>query len=79
MIDLRRDGGGSLEEAINLTGLFIPKGPVVQAKDPNGKVSVSYDKNDKATYDGPLVVVSNRLSASRAKSLPRRCRTTAAP
>ncbi len=67
VIDLRRDGGGSLEEAINLTGLFIPKGPVVQAKDPNGKVSVSYDKNDKASYDGPMVVVSNRLSASASE------------
>lgn len=67
VIDLRRDGGGSLEEAINLTGLFIPKGPVVQAKDPNGKVSVSYDKNEKAAYDGPLVVVSNRLSASASE------------
>jgi carboxyl-terminal processing protease len=67
VIDLRRDGGGSLEEAINLTGLFIPKGPVVQAKDPNGKVSVSYDKNEKAMYDGPLVVVSNRLSASASE------------
>ena len=39
VIDLRRDGGGSLEEAINLTGLFIPKGPVVQAKDSNGKIT----------------------------------------
>jgi carboxyl-terminal processing protease len=67
IIDLRRDGGGSLEEAINLTGLFIPKGPVVQSKDPNGKVSVSYDKNDKASYDGPLIVLSNRLSASASE------------
>ena len=67
VIDLRRDGGGSLEEAINLTGLFIPKGPVVQSKDPNGKVAVSYDKNDAATYTGPLVIVSNRLSASASE------------
>lgn len=67
VIDLRKDGGGSLEEAINLTGLFIPKGPVVQSKDSNGKVSVSYDKNDKPTYDGPMVVLTNRLSASASE------------
>jgi len=67
VIDLRKDGGGSLEEAINLTGLFIPKGPVVQSKDSNGKVSVSYDKNDRPTYDGPMVVLTNRLSASASE------------
>lgn len=67
VIDLRRDGGGSLEEAINLTGLFIPKGPVVQAKDSNGKVSVSYDRNPTVSYDGPLVVLTNRLSASASE------------
>jgi len=67
VMDLRQDGGGSLEEAINLTGLFIPKGPVVQVKDSNGKVSVSYDKNQKATYTGPMVVLTNRLSASASE------------
>ncbi|MDD5198340.1 MAG: carboxy terminal-processing peptidase [Terrimicrobiaceae bacterium] len=67
VIDLRMDGGGSLEEAINLTGLFIPKGPVVQSKDSNGKVAVSYDKNSKPAYDGPLVIVTNRLSASASE------------
>lgn len=67
VIDLRRDGGGSLEEAINLTGLFIKHGPVVQSKDSNGKVAVSYDKNNEAAYDGPLVVLTNRLSASASE------------
>lgn len=67
VIDLRRDGGGSLEEAINLTGLFIPKGPVVQSKDSNGKVSVSYDKNSEAFYTGPMIVLTNRLSASASE------------
>lgn len=67
VVDLRQDGGGSLEEAINLTGLFIPKGPVVQAKDPNGKVSVSYDRNASVAYDGPMVVLINRLSASASE------------
>jgi len=67
VIDLRRDGGGSLEEAINLTGLFIPQGPVVQSKDSNGKVSVSFDEDDRVLWDGPLVVVMNRLSASASE------------
>lgn len=67
VIDLRKDGGGSLEEAINLTGLFIPKGPVVQSKDPNGKITVSSDTNPGVAYTGPLVVVMNRLSASASE------------
>jgi carboxyl-terminal processing protease len=67
VIDLRRDGGGSLEEAINLTGLFIPKGPVVQSKDSNGKITVSQDLNSGIAYSGPLVVLVNRLSASASE------------
>ena len=67
IIDLRRDGGGSLEEAINLTGLFIPKGPVVQAKDSNGKITVSQDTNPEVAYNGPLMVLTNRLSASASE------------
>jgi len=67
VIDLRRDGGGSLEEAINLTGLFIPHGPVVQAKDSNGKITVSQDTDRSVAYDGPLVVLMNRLSASASE------------
>ncbi|MGH8048702.1 MAG: carboxy terminal-processing peptidase, partial [Chthoniobacterales bacterium] len=67
VIDLRRDGGGSLEEAINLTGLFINRGPVVQSKDSNGHVAVSFDKNTQAAYTGPLIVLTNRLSASASE------------
>jgi carboxyl-terminal processing protease len=67
VIDLRRDGGGSLEEAINLTGLFIPRGPVVQAKDSNGKITVSQDSNPELVYNGPLIVLVNRLSASASE------------
>jgi carboxyl-terminal processing protease len=67
VFDLRKDGGGSLEEAINLTGLFIPKGPVVQVKDSNGKISVSSDTNPAIAYTGPMVVVTNRLSASASE------------
>lgn len=67
VIDLRRDGGGSLEEAINLTGLFIPRGPVVQAKDSNGKITVSQDMDPTISYEGPVVVLMNRLSASASE------------
>lgn len=67
VLDLRRNGGGSLEEAVNLTGLFIPKGPVVQAKDSNGNIVVSRDRNPEVAWDGPLVVLTNRLSASASE------------
>ena len=67
VIDLRRDGGGSLEEAINLTGLFVGPGPVVQAKDSNGRVSVSEDNEAQPFYTGPVVVLANRLSASASE------------
>ena len=67
VIDLRRDGGGSLEEAINLTGLFVGEGPVVQAKDASGRVSVARDEEKVPFYDGPMVVLVNRLSASASE------------
>ena len=67
VIDLRRDGGGSLEEAINLTGLFVGAGPVVQAKDATGRVSVARDDEKAPFYNGPVVVLANRLSASASE------------
>jgi carboxyl-terminal processing protease len=67
VIDLRRDGGGSLEEAINLTGLFVGPGAVVQAKDANGKVTVARDDDKEPFYTGPVVVLVNRLSASASE------------
>lgn len=67
VIDLRRNGGGSLEEAVNLTGLFIKRGPVVQAKDANGNMHISRDRDPAIGYDGPLVVLTNRLSASASE------------
>lgn len=67
VIDLRRDGGGSLDEAVNLTGLFIKRGPVVQAKDSNGNVHVSKDRDPSVAWDGPLIVCTNRLSASASE------------
>ncbi len=67
ILDLRRNGGGSLEEAIALTGLFIKKGPVVQVRDWDGKVNVSEPPEDRLLYDGPLAVLTSRFSASASE------------
>ncbi|MCX8154896.1 MAG: carboxy terminal-processing peptidase [Verrucomicrobiae bacterium] len=67
IMDLRRNGGGSLEEAINLTGLFIKEGPVVQVKDPDGTITVDKDTDPAVAYDGPLVVLTSRFSASASE------------
>ncbi len=64
VVDVRRNGGGSLEEAITLTGLFIRKGPVVQTRDSSGKIEVGTDEDDKVLYDGPLILLTSRFSAS---------------
>jgi len=69
VLDIRRNGGGSLDEAINLTGLFIPAGPVVQVRGPNGRVEVGTDDDGATLYDGPLVVLTSRLSASASEIL----------
>ncbi|MBI2949534.1 MAG: carboxy terminal-processing peptidase, partial [Verrucomicrobia bacterium] len=69
ILDLRRNGGGSLEEAINLTGLFIKEGPVVQVKDHDGEKHVDSDKDESVLYDGPLVVLTSRFSASASEIL----------
>jgi carboxyl-terminal processing protease len=69
MLDLRRNGGGSLTEAINLTGLFIHDGPVVQVKDSHGRVQ-QYDDLDSGMYwKGPLVVLTSKFSASASEIL----------
>ena len=68
MVDLRTNGGGALSEAIEVTGLFIDKGPVVQVKEQNGRTIKSHEDEDSgAQYTGPLVVVCNRLSASASE------------
>ncbi|UHS58516.1 carboxy terminal-processing peptidase [Agrobacterium vaccinii] len=67
LIDLRDNGGGSLAEAIDLTGLFIGKGPVVQQKDAEGKVKVESDEMSAAAWTGPLGVLINRGSASASE------------
>ena len=67
VMDLRRDGGGSLEEAVNLTGLFIKSGPVVIARDSNNRNSVLKDRDKSVSYDGPMLVLTNKLSASASE------------
>ena len=67
VMDLRANGGGSLVEAIDLTGLFIDKGPVVQVKDLKNEVEVSEDTNAGVAWSGPLGVMVDRLSASASE------------
>ncbi len=67
IIDLRNNGGGSLTEAIELTGLFISKGPVVQRRTGRGRIDVENDTDPSITYDGPLLVLQNRHSASASE------------
>jgi carboxyl-terminal processing protease len=67
VLDLRGDGGGYLPEATALTGLFIDKGPVVQLKDTTGRVEVLDDPTSGTSYDGPLIVLVDRFSASASE------------
>jgi len=67
IVDLRGNGGGSLQEATLLTGLFIERGPVVQIREGDGKVSVSQDTDGVSFYDGPLTVMVDRYSASASE------------
>ncbi len=67
VVDLRRDGGGSLAEAVSLTGLFIKEGPVVQVKDARGTIRVLRDTDESLAYDGPMVVLTARGSASASE------------
>ena len=67
ILDLRRNGGGSLEEAVKLTGLFIKTGPVVQVRDENETVQELGDNDPSVLYDGPLVVLTSRFSASASE------------
>ena len=64
VMDVRENGGGSLVEAVELTGLFIDKGPVVQVRESGGRVSVENDDKRGVAWDGPLAVLVNRSSAS---------------
>lgn len=67
VLDLRNNGGGSLNEAIELTGLFIDSGPVVQVRESGGRISVESDDDAGVAWDGPLAVLVNRGSASASE------------
>ena len=67
VLDLRGNGGGSLSEAIELTGLFIDKGPVVQVRESGGRISVEDDRDAGVAWAGPLAVLINRGSASASE------------
>lgn len=67
VIDLRMNGGGSLDEAVEVSGLFIDRGPVVQIKEQDGAIKSRDDEESGVAYTGPLVVLCNRLSASASE------------
>lgn len=67
VIDLRFNGGGSLQDVIQMVGLFIEDGPVVQVKDRNGEASVYRDREKGVMYNGPLAVMINEFSASASE------------
>lgn len=69
VLDLRRNGGGALNEAISLTGLFINEGPMVQVKDADGRVQPLDDPDSGITWSGPLVVLISKFSASASEIL----------
>jgi carboxyl-terminal processing protease len=67
VLDLRHNGGGFLSEAVNVAGLFLPLGPVVQVKDSDGQDQVDEDTDSKVAYDGPMAVLVDRFSASASE------------
>jgi carboxyl-terminal processing protease len=67
IIDLRTNGGGALSEAVSLSGLFIPSGPVVQVRDNNGRIRQDSDTDGAVYYNGPLVILVDRFSASASE------------
>ncbi len=69
ILDLRNNGGGSLKEAVDLTGLFVATGPVVQVKDQTENIREESDQDPEIFYDGPLTVLVNRFSASASEIL----------
>lgn len=69
VLDLRDNGGGSLEEAKDMTGLFLTEGPVVQIRDADDDIAIYADTDPRVVYGGPLVILVNRLSASASEIL----------
>ena len=69
ILDLRNNGGGALQTVVDMTGLFIKKGPIVQVKSTGNRKQVLYDKDPQVVWDGPLVVLMNKMSASASEIL----------
>lgn len=69
ILDLRDNGGGGLDEAVRMSGLFLRKGPVVQVKSVRGRISIMPNPHSSPKYDGPLIVITNRYSASASEIL----------
>lgn len=69
ILDLRNNGGGSLADAVSLTGLFIKTGPIVQVRNGSGRIRVMRDDDRSLEYDGPMIVLVNRFSASASEIL----------
>jgi carboxyl-terminal processing protease len=69
VLDLRNNGGGGLDEAVSLSGLFLERGPVVMVKDFRGRLSVLDNPHTQPVYRGPMVVITNRFSASASEIL----------
>lgn len=67
IIDLRNNGGGSLMEAINLTGLFIKDGPVVQVRHSSGKIAIKEDPDTEIVFSKPIIVLTNKLTSSASE------------
>lgn len=67
VIDLRNNAGGSVDEALKMAGMFINQGPIVQLKDSSGEIHVLKEQLAKAFYDGPMVVLENKLTASASE------------
>ena len=69
VFDIRYNGGGSLEEVVEIAGLFIPKGPIVQVRRSDGQMRVHEDRDPSVLYDGPLVIMVNELSDTASEIL----------
>jgi carboxyl-terminal processing protease len=67
VVDLRNNAGGSVEEAVRMSGLFVSSGPIAQLKDPNGAILLVKGQPGKALYNGPMVVLENKLTASASE------------
>ena len=69
ILDLRNNGGGALQTVVDMTGLFIERGPIVQVKSTGNRKQILYDKDPQVVWDGPLVILMNKMSASASEIL----------